>query len=45
MFSSRLIKSIVAIASFAFTHAAVGADAGLITKRSHYSVMETVERF
>lgn len=43
--NSRLVKSTVAIASFAFAHAVVGADAGLITKQSRYSVKETVERF
>jgi len=45
MLSSRLIKSTVAIASFAFAHPAFSVDAGLITKQSRYSVKETVERF
>jgi uncharacterized protein (DUF302 family) len=45
MDTSRAIKSTVAIASFAFAHVAIGADDGLITKQSRYSVKETIERF
>ena len=43
--SSRLIKLILLLALLPLASAAFGADAGLVTKQSRYSVRETVERF
>ena len=43
--SSRLIKLILSLALLPLASAALGADAGLVTKQSRYSVRETVERF
>jgi uncharacterized protein (DUF302 family) len=43
--SNHLIKLILSLALLPLANAAIGADAGLITKQSRYSVRETVERF
>jgi uncharacterized protein (DUF302 family) len=43
--TSHLIKLILLLALSLLPNAAIGADSGLITKQSRYSVRETVERF
>ena len=42
---SHLIKLILSLTLLPLANAAIGADSGLITKQSRYSVRETVERF